>query len=74
MQETQLKDLVMKLRKFHCEFQTVEVKYEIYTYEAYRRRIRDDIRPVDDADMGQLRTDLLADYLRRVKADRAFSR
>ena len=49
-------------------------EYEIYTYEAYRRRIRDDIRPVDDADMGQLRTDLLADYLRRVKADRAFSR
>ena len=46
-------------------------EYEIYTYEAYRRRIRDDIRPVDDADMGQLRADLLADYLRRVKADRA---
>ena len=41
------------------------------TYEAYRRRIRDDIRPVDDADMGQLRTDLLAEYLQRVKADRA---
>ena len=46
-------------------------EYEIYTYEAYRRRIRDDIRPVDDADMGQLRTDLLAEYLQRVKADRA---
>ena len=46
-------------------------EYEIYTYEAYRRRIRDDIRPVDGADMGQLRDDLLCDYLRRVKADRA---
>ena len=26
MQGMQLKDLVMKLRQFHCEFQTVEVK------------------------------------------------
>lgn len=26
MQGMQLKDLVMKLRRFHCEFQTVEVK------------------------------------------------
>jgi len=46
-------------------------EYEIYTYEAYRRRIRDDVRPVDTADMGQLREDLLSEYLRRVKADRA---
>ena len=46
-------------------------EYEIYTYEAYRRRIRDDIRPVDGAVMEQLRDDLLCDYLRRVKADRA---
>ena len=45
-------------------------EYEIYTYEAYRRRIRDDIRSVDGADMGQLRADLLAEYLRRVKAGR----
>ena len=46
-------------------------EYEIYTYEAYRRRIRDDIRTVDAADMGQLREDMLGEYLRRVKADRA---
>ena len=26
MQGMQFKDLVMKLRRFHCEFQTVEVK------------------------------------------------
>ena len=26
MQGMQLKDLVMKLKQFHCEFQTVEVK------------------------------------------------
>ena len=45
-------------------------EYEIYTYEAYRRRIRDDIRLVEGADMGQLRADLLADYLRKVKAGR----
>ena len=36
-------------------------EYEIYTYEAYRRRIRDDIRPVDGAVMEQLRDDLLCD-------------
>ncbi len=46
-------------------------EYEIYTYEAYRRRIRDDIRLVEDAQTSQLREDLLANYLQKVKADRA---
>jgi len=26
MQEIQLKDIALKLKKFHCEFQTIEVK------------------------------------------------
>lgn len=44
--------------------------YEIYSYEAFRKRIRDDQRPVEGADMKLFDRDRLTEYLRRVKSDR----
>jgi ATP-dependent DNA helicase RecG len=36
--------------------------YEIYSYDAYHRRIRDDIRPAELSDISQLRSELLISY------------
>lgn len=44
--------------------------YEIYAYEAFRKRIRDDLRQVDEADRRLFNQDRLARYLASVKEDR----
>lgn len=41
--------------------------YEIYDYDAFRRRIRDDIRIVDGADIGCLREDAIQSYLKTIR-------
>lgn len=45
-------------------------EYEIYSYEAYKTRRRDDIRLVEDADFNLIDEQRLADYITAVKADR----
>ena len=40
---------------------------EIYSYDAYRKRIRDDIRTVDGADMSHIDSSLLDEYIAAVK-------
>lgn len=43
---------------------------EIYSYEAFRKRIRDDLRPVDNAKLSSLNQDLLNQYLVSAKKER----
>ena len=43
-------------------------EYEVYSYEAYREKYRDDIRTVERADMSSLDEVKLADYLMRLKS------
>lgn len=45
-------------------------EYEIYSYEAFRKRIRDDIRTIDDAKMQLLDANRLENYLTAVKTER----
>lgn len=45
-------------------------EYEIYSYEAFRKRIHDDIRTVDHAKMQLLDEKRLKDYLAAVKQER----
>ena len=45
-------------------------KYEIYSYDAYRRRVRDDIRIAEEADASQLDPILLNKYLQAVRENR----
>jgi ATP-dependent DNA helicase RecG len=45
-------------------------EYEIYSYDAYRRRIRDDIRTVEAVDASQLSKVLLDDYITAVKQNK----
>lgn len=45
-------------------------EYEIYSYEAFRKRIRDDIRIVEGARLALLDESLLDDYLAAVKRER----
>ncbi len=45
-------------------------EYEIYSFEAFRRKYQDDIRPVKQASPRMLETDLLEQYLNRAKAGR----
>ena len=45
-------------------------EYEIYSYEAFRRKYQDDIRPVEQATLRTLQTDLLEQYLVKLKAGR----
>ena len=45
-------------------------EYEIYSYEAFRKRIRDDIRIVEGARLTLLDEELLGDYLAAVKRER----
>lgn len=45
-------------------------EYEIYSYEAFRKRIRDDIRVVEDANMRLFDADRLEEYLSSVRKER----
>lgn len=45
--------------------------YEIYSFDAYRRRIRDDIRVAELAETSQLDTELLNQYIAAVKKNKS---
>lgn len=45
-------------------------EYEIYSYEAFRKRIRDDIRTIENAKMQMFDEKRLSDYLRAAKTER----
>ena len=45
-------------------------EYEIYSYEAFRRKYQDDIRPVEQAGWNTLNRDSLEQYLSKLKAGR----
>jgi ATP-dependent DNA helicase RecG len=45
-------------------------EYEIYSYEAFRKRVRDDLRPVEDAKLSLFNQDLLSQYLLSAKEKR----
>ncbi|HPZ00285.1 MAG TPA: putative DNA binding domain-containing protein, partial [Clostridiales bacterium] len=45
-------------------------EYEIYSYEAFRKRIRDDIRIVENASLKMIDEKRMADYLLAVKKER----
>ncbi len=44
--------------------------YEIYSYEAFRRRIQDDLRPVDNGRLAMMDKAKVEEYIRKVKSDR----
>jgi ATP-dependent DNA helicase RecG len=44
--------------------------YEIYSYDAYRRRVRDDIRPAELADLSLLNQEALSDYLYAIRKNK----
>ena len=46
-------------------------EYEIYSYDAFRKRIRDDIRVVENAKLSLLNKDRLSEYLQSVKEQRS---
>ena len=41
-------------------------EYEVYSYEAFRKKIEDELRPVDRADVSELRTPALKDFKKRL--------
>lgn len=45
-------------------------EYEVYSYEAFRKKYRDDIRPVERASLKALDPKQVADYLERKKRER----
>lgn len=45
-------------------------EYEIYSYEAFRRKYQDDIRPVEQTSWNTLNKDSLEQYLSKLKAGR----
>ncbi|MCR5137068.1 MAG: putative DNA binding domain-containing protein [Oscillospiraceae bacterium] len=45
-------------------------EYEIYSYEVFRKKYQDDVRPVPRASMAVLDKDLLEDYVSRLKRDK----
>lgn len=45
-------------------------EYEVYSYEAFRKKYRDDIRPVDGASMKSLDIQQVSEYLKRKKRER----
>jgi len=45
-------------------------EYEIYSYDAYRRRVRDDIRIAELADVSQFNPDKIAEYIAAVKKEK----
>ncbi len=44
--------------------------YEIYSYKAFKHRIRDDLRPVNNANLSLFDKDLLNKFLNQVKKDK----
>ena len=44
--------------------------YEIYAYDAYRKRVRDDVRTADFADVALFNPELLAEYVATVKKNK----
>ena len=44
--------------------------YEIYSYDAYRRRVRDDIRVAENTSLSQFQQDILNDYIKAVKKEK----
>lgn len=45
-------------------------EYEVYSYEAYRKKYQDDIRTIERADISSLDKNKLDDYLRKLKLDK----
>ncbi|MBQ9698097.1 MAG: putative DNA binding domain-containing protein [Acidaminococcaceae bacterium] len=45
-------------------------EYEVYSYEAFRKKYQDDVRPVPRALFTALDAKLLAEYIRRLKAEK----
>ena len=45
-------------------------EYEVYSYEAFRKKYRDDIRPVERASMKSLDQKQVEEYLERKKSER----
>lgn len=45
-------------------------EYEVYSFEAYRKKYQDDIRPVERAAVSSLSSDKLAEYLKQLKTDK----
>lgn len=45
-------------------------EYEVYSYEAFRKKYRDDIRPVERASLAALDADKVDEYLERKKSER----
>lgn len=45
-------------------------EYEIYSYEAFRKRIRDDIRTIDNAKLAMIDEKRMSDYMAAVKNER----
>lgn len=45
-------------------------EYEIYSYEAFRQRIRDELRPVEAADLQFFNEDRMHEYIRAAKSAR----
>ena len=45
-------------------------EYEIYSYEAFRRKYQDDVRPVEQAGRNTLNKDSLEQYISKLKAGR----
>ena len=48
-------------------------EYEIYSYEAYKRRIHDELRTVDKATLKYLSKDKIAEYLKNTKTESKLS-
>ena len=45
-------------------------EYEIYSYEAYRKKIQDDVRVIPETGLSMLDPDLLNEYIKLVKKDK----
>ena len=45
-------------------------EYEVYSYEAFRKKYQDDVRPIERATMASLDGVLLTEYLHRLKRER----
>lgn len=45
-------------------------EYEVYSYEAFRRKYQDDVRPIEQASMKALDSTLLGEYLIKIKKER----
>lgn len=45
-------------------------EYEVYSYEAFRRKYRDDIRPVEGVSLNELDKDMVDEYMARMRRER----